>query len=156
MPDMLNHMLQGFAVAFTFINVLFVLIGAFIGMMVGIIPGFGASAAIAILLPMTLSLDPTTAIIMLAGIYYGSMYGGATTSILINTPGDSAAVATTLDGYPMTMQGKAGQALVTQALASFVGGTIGVLSVCLVSGSCFTEFMRVLTRIRSWRVLICH
>ena len=129
MPDIVVNMMQGFAVAFSPINVILLFIGAFIGMLVGIIPGFGASAAIAILLPMTLSLEPTSAIIMLAGIYYGSMYGGATTSILINTPGDSAAVATTFDGYPMTMQGKAGQALVTQALASFVGGTVGVILV---------------------------
>lgn len=125
--DILQNMIDGFSVAITPMNLLFLLIGAFIGMVVGTIPGFGASAGIAILLPMTLSLDPTTAIIMLAGIYYGSQYGGATTSILINTPGDSAAVATTFDGYPMALQGKAGKALITQAIASFVGGFIGVI-----------------------------
>lgn len=127
MGDILANIVQGFSVALTPINMLLLLAGAFIGMVVGVIPGFGASAAIAILLPLTLSLEPTSAIIMLAGIYYGSQYGGGTTSILINTPGDSAAVATTFDGYPMTRQGRAGEALITQAIASFVGGTIGVI-----------------------------
>lgn len=127
MNETIVNMLQGISVAISPMNMLLLLIGAFIGMIVGIIPGFGASAGIAILLPLTLSLDPTGAIIMLAGIYYGSQYGGATTSILINTPGDSAAVASTFDGYPLTQQGKAGKALITQAIASFVGGTIGVI-----------------------------
>ncbi|HEY4553773.1 MAG TPA: tripartite tricarboxylate transporter permease [Bacillaceae bacterium] len=127
MSEILSNLSQGFSVAFTFTNILLLLLGAFIGMIVGIIPGFGASAGIAILLPLTLSLDPTSAIIMLAGIYYGSQYGGATTSILINTPGDSAAVASTFDGYPLTLNGEAGKALIVQALASFVGGTIGVI-----------------------------
>lgn len=127
MNELINNMISGFSVALSPMNILLLLIGAFIGMIVGIIPGFGASAGIAILLPLTLSLEPTGAIIMLAGIYYGSQYGGATTSILINTPGDSAAVVSTFDGYPMTLQGKAGKALITQAVASFVGGTIGVI-----------------------------
>ena len=127
MSEILFNMSEGFSVAFSPFNILLLFVGAFIGMVVGVIPGFGASAAIAILLPLSLSLDPTSAIILLAGIYYGSMYGGATTSILINTPGDSAAVVTTFDGYEMTKQGKAGEALVTQALASFFGGTLGVI-----------------------------
>lgn len=127
MSEILINISQGFSVAFSPINILLLFIGAFIGVIVGIIPGFGASAAIAILLPLSLSLDPTSAIILLAGIYYGSMYGGATTSILINTPGDSAAVVTTFDGYQMTKQGLAGKALVVQAISSFVGGTIGVI-----------------------------
>lgn len=122
-----DHLLLGFSIAVTPTNLLFVTIGAFIGMIVGIIPGFGPSAGIAILLPLTFSLNPTTAIIMLAGIYYGSMYGGTITSILINTPGESATVASTLDGYPLAKQGRAGPALVMQAVASFIGGTLGVI-----------------------------
>lgn len=120
-------MITGFEIAVTPVNIIVLFAGAVIGMVIGIIPGFGASAALAILLPLTMGLDPTSAIIMLAGIYYGSMYGGATTSILINTPGDSAAVVTAFEGYPLTKQGKASKALIVQALASFVGGTIGVI-----------------------------
>jgi putative tricarboxylic transport membrane protein len=125
--ELLTNLAQGFEVAVTPINILFLTIGAFVGMIVGIFPGFGPSAGIAILLPLTFSLEPTTAIIMLAGIYYGSMYGGTITSILINTPGESATVASTLDGYPLAKQGRAGPALVMQAVASFIGGTIGVI-----------------------------
>ncbi|MBP1933892.1 tripartite tricarboxylate transporter permease [Ammoniphilus resinae] len=128
--DLLSNLALGFSVAVTPLNLLFVTVGAFIGMLVGVIPGFGPSAGIAILLPITLSLDPTSAIIMLAGIYYGSMYGGTITSILINTPGESATVASTLDGYPLARQGRAGPALVMQAIASFVGGTVGVILIC--------------------------
>jgi putative tricarboxylic transport membrane protein len=128
--DLFANLMTGFEVAITPINMLFLVIGAFVGMIVGIFPGFGPSAGIAILLPMTFTLEPTTAIIMLAGIYYGSMYGGTITSILINTPGESATVASTLDGYPLAKQGRAGPALVMQAVASFVGGTIGVILIC--------------------------
>ncbi|GAB7388621.1 tripartite tricarboxylate transporter permease [Bacillaceae bacterium] len=128
--EILSDLLLGFSVAVTPVNILFLIIGAFVGMIVGIIPGFGPSAGIAILLPLTFSLEPTTAIIMLAGIYYGSMYGGTITSILINTPGESATVASTFDGYPLARQGRAGPALVMQAIASFVGGTIGVILIC--------------------------
>lgn len=135
MNEILNNMITGFSVAMSPMNLFLLFVGAFIGMIVGIIPGFGASAGIAILLPLTLSLDPTGAIIMLAGIYYGSMYGGATTSILINTPGDSAAVVSTFDGYPLAQQGKAGKALITQAIASFVGGTIGVILIFTLAPS---------------------
>lgn len=125
----LDNIMLGLSVAFTPMNLLFLIIGAFLGMVVGIIPGFGPTAGIAILLSLTFTLDPTTAIIMLAGIYYGSMYGGATTSILINTPGESAAIATTFDGYPLAKKGRVGPAFVMQAVASFIGGTIAVILV---------------------------
>ncbi|PSW08314.1 transporter, partial [Photobacterium rosenbergii] len=95
---MIDNLSFGLSVAFTPTNMLFLLIGAFVGMVVGLFPGFGPAAGIAILIPMTFGLNPTTAIIMLSGIYYGSMYGGTITSILINTPGESATVASTLDG----------------------------------------------------------
>lgn len=128
--DTLSNLMLGFSVAFTPTNMLFLVIGAFVGMIVGMIPGFGPSAGIAILLSLTYSLEPTTAIIMLAGIYYGAMYGGTITSILINTPGESATVASTFDGYPLAKKGRAGPALVMQAVASFIGGTIGVILIC--------------------------
>jgi putative tricarboxylic transport membrane protein len=102
-------------------------------MLVGIIPGFGPSAALAILLPVTFGMDPTSAVIMLAAIYYAAMYGGTITSILLNTPGESSAVASTFDGYPLAQQGRAGPALVMQAVASFVGGTIGVILITLLA-----------------------
>ena len=127
MTEIISNLQLGFSVALTPTNILFLVIGAFVGMVIGMFPGFGPAAGIAILLPLTFGLDPTTAIIMLAGIYYGSMYGGATTSILINTPGEAAAVATTLDGYPLARQGRAGPAFVMQAIASFIGGTIAVI-----------------------------
>ncbi|MDQ0338092.1 putative tricarboxylic transport membrane protein [Caldalkalibacillus uzonensis] len=117
----------GLSVVLTPTNLFFLMVGAFVGMVVGIIPGFGPTAGIAILLSLTFTLDPTTAIIMLAGIYYGSMYGGTITSILINTPGESATVASTFDGYPLAQKGRVGPALVMQAFASFIGGTIGVI-----------------------------
>jgi putative tricarboxylic transport membrane protein len=102
-------------------------------MMVGIIPGFGPSAALAILLPVTFGMEPTGAVIMLAAIYYAAMYGGSITSILLNTPGESSSVASTFDGYPLARQGRAGPALVMQAVASFVGGTIGVILITLLA-----------------------
>ncbi|MBY5924421.1 MULTISPECIES: tripartite tricarboxylate transporter permease [Halomonas] len=125
--ELFSNLGMGLAVAFTPTNLMFLLIGALVGMIVGLFPGFGPAAGIAILLPLTFGLEPTTAIIMLAGIYYGAMYGGTITSILINTPGESATVASTLDGYPLAQNGRAGPALVMQAVASFVGGTSGVL-----------------------------
>ncbi|TBR41986.1 tripartite tricarboxylate transporter permease [Marinomonas agarivorans] len=128
--EILNNLSFGMSVALTTTNLMFLLIGAIVGMIVGLFPGFGPAAGIAILIPLTFGLEPTTAIIMLSGIYYGSMYGGTITSILINTPGESATVASTLDGYPMAQQGRAGPALVMQAIASFVGGTLGVILIC--------------------------
>ncbi|MPW28187.1 tripartite tricarboxylate transporter permease [Agarivorans sp. B2Z047] len=130
LSEMFANLSFGLSVAFTTTNLFFLLVGAFVGMVVGLFPGFGPAAGIAILIPMTFGLDPTTAIILLSGIYYGSMYGGTITSILINTPGESATVASTLDGYPLAKQGRAGPALVMQAIASFVGGTIGVVLIC--------------------------
>ncbi len=103
-----------------------------VGMIVGIIPGFGPSAGLAILLPVTFGMDPIGAVMMLAAIYYGAMYGGTITSILLNTPGESATVASTFDGYPLAQQGRAGPALVMQAVASFVGGTVGVIMITLL------------------------
>ncbi len=131
--DIFDNLLLGFSVAITPINMLYLLAGATIGMIVGIIPGFGPAAGISILLPITFGMDPTGAVMMLSAIYYGSMYGGTITSILLNTPGESATVASTFDGYPLAQQGRAGPALVMQAVASFVGGTVGVILITVLA-----------------------
>ncbi len=136
MEELFSNLSFGLSVALSLNNLLFLVIGVVVGMIVGIFPGFGPAAGIAILIPMTFGLEPTTAIIMLSGIYYGAMYGGTITSILINTPGESATVASTLDGYPLAKNGRAGPALVMQAIASFIGGTIGVVLICA-----FTPFL---------------
>lgn len=129
--DIFSDLAMGMSIAVTPINMLYLLIGAMVGMVVGVIPGFGPSAGLAILLPVTFGMDPVGATMMLAAIYYGSMYGGTITSILLNTPGESATVASTFDGYPLAKNGRAGPALVMQAVASFVGGTVGVIMITI-------------------------
>ncbi|TYB90160.1 tripartite tricarboxylate transporter permease [Oceaniovalibus sp. ACAM 378] len=131
--DIFGDLLMGLSIAITPINLLYLLVGAMVGMVVGVIPGFGPSAGLAILLPVTFGMDPTGAIMMLAAIYYGAMYGGTITSILLNTPGESATVASTFDGYPLAKKGRAGPALVMQAVASFVGGTVGVILITILA-----------------------
>jgi putative tricarboxylic transport membrane protein len=120
-------LLAGFMEAITPFNLLMAAIGVIVGTMVGMLPGLGPTSAIAILLPVTTVLEPTQGIIMLAGIYYGSMYGGSTTAILLNIPGEVSSVPTCLDGYPLAKQGKGGPALGIAAIASFVAGTLGVI-----------------------------
>src|SRR5215211_4914125 len=124
---------QGFLVALSPTNLFFCFIGVLMGTLIGVLPGIGPVSGVAILLPITFTLDPTAAMIMLAGIYYGSMYSGSTTSILINTPGESASVMTCLDGYAMARQGRAGAALGMSAIASFVAGTFSVLGLMLLA-----------------------
>src|ERR687889_619876 len=131
--DLFADLWLGFSTALSPINLVYLLIGTMIGMIVGIIRGFGPSAGIAILLPITFGMDPTGAVVMLAAIYYGSMYGGTITSILLNTPGESATVASTFDGFPMAQQGRAGPALVMQAVASVAGGPGRVIFMTLVA-----------------------
>jgi len=131
--DIFANLLLGLSVAVSPINLVYLFVGVMLGMIVGIIPGFGPAAGIAILLPITFGMDPTGAVIMLAAIYYGSMYGGTITSILLNTPGESSTVASTFDGYPLAQQGRAGPALVMQAVASFVGGTFGVVLITVLA-----------------------
>jgi putative tricarboxylic transport membrane protein len=125
--DVLQHVLNGFSVALQPINLLYVFIGCFLGTVIGVLPGIGPSAGIALLLPITAGMEPTSALIMIAGIYYGAMYGGSTTAILINTPGESGSVMTTIDGYQMAKNGRAGAALAISALASFIAGTLGIV-----------------------------
>jgi putative tricarboxylic transport membrane protein len=124
---------QGFAVALAPQNLFFCFLGVLMGTLIGVLPGLGPVSGVAILLPIVFTLDPTPAMIMLAGIYYGSMYGGSTTSILINTPGESASVMTCLDGYAMARQGRAGAALGMSAIASFIAGTVSVLGLMLLA-----------------------
>ncbi|HZM33232.1 MAG TPA: tripartite tricarboxylate transporter permease [Burkholderiales bacterium] len=131
--DIFGNLLLGLSVAVSPINLAYLFLGVLIGMIVGIIPGFGPAAALAVLLPVTFGMEPTSAVIMLAAIYYGSQYGGTITSILLNTPGESSSVAATFDGYPLAQQGRAGPALVMQAVASFVGGTLGVILISVLA-----------------------
>jgi putative tricarboxylic transport membrane protein len=131
--DSLHGIIHGLMVAGQPINLLYTLVGVFIGTMISHLPGIGPSAGIALLIPITFGMNPTTALIMLAGIYYGCMYGGAVTAILINTPGDAAAVMTTLDGYPLARQGRAGAALSIAAISSFIAGTLGVTALTFVA-----------------------
>ena len=123
--DSFQFLLEGFATAATPVNLLLALLGVVIGTAVGVLPGIGPAMTVALLLPVTYELEPTSAMIMLAGIFYGGMYGGSTTSILLNTPGESASVVTALEGNQMAKSGRAAQALATAALGSFVAGTIG-------------------------------
>ncbi len=123
----LAHLGSGFAMALSPVNLLMALVGAFLGTVVGVLPGLGPTSAIAILIPLTSVLPPTPAIIMMAGIFYGAMYGGSTTSILLNIPGEVASVPTCLDGYPLAQQGRGGPALGIAAIGSFVAGTLGVV-----------------------------
>jgi putative tricarboxylic transport membrane protein len=125
--DLLSNLFTGFTVALTWQNLLFCGLGVLFGQLVGVLPGIGAPTAIALLLPLTFTMSPTTAIIMLAGIYYGVAYGGTITSVLINVPGESSTVMTTLDGYQMALQGRAGPALSIAALGSFIAGTASVV-----------------------------
>ena len=125
--DVLVNLMSGFAIALQPINLFYALVGAILGTVTGILPGLGPTAAMAILLCFTVGLEPTSAIIMFSGIYYGAMYGGSTTSILLNIPGEAASVVTCIDGYKMAQKGRAGAALTVAAVGSFVAGTISII-----------------------------
>ena len=131
--DVFNNLAIGFAVALTPINLLYCFLGSFIGTAIGVLPGIGPPATIALLLPVTYGIPATSAIILLAGIFYGAMYGGSTTSILLNIPGEAASVVTCLDGYQMARQGRAGAALAISAFGSFIAGTLGVVGLMLLA-----------------------
>ncbi len=125
--DLLNNLALGFSVAFTLQNLLYAFFGAMLGTLIGVLPGLGPVVTIAMLLPSIYALDATPALIMLAGIYYGAQYGGSTTAILINVPGESSSVVTAIDGYQMARQGRAGAALAAAGLGSFFAGSVGTL-----------------------------
>lgn len=129
---MLDGFLIGITTAFSFVNLLMVIGGCIIGTFIGMLPGLGPMSIIAIMIPVAISIgDPSAAIILLAGVYYGAVFGGSTSSILINAPGVASTVATSFDGYPMTRQGKAGKALTIAAISSFIGGTVGAILLIL-------------------------
>jgi len=132
----MDLLLSGFATALSWSNLVYCLIGVTVGMLVGVLPGLGPTTGTAVLLPLTFGMEPISAIIMLAGIYYGAMYGGSTTSILLNTPGESSSVVTTLDGYQMARQGKAGSALAIAAIGSFVAGLIALVGLVFCRNPC--------------------
>src|SRR4249919_1554886 len=128
-----SQLLNGFAVALTPINLMWCLVGTTLGTAIGVLPGLGPALTIALLLPITFKVEPTAAFILFAGIYYGAMYGGSTTTILLNTPGESASIATALEGNKMAKRGRAGPALATSAIGSFVAGTIATILLTLLA-----------------------
>lgn len=131
--DLINHLYLGFSVALSPTNLLVCLIGCLGGTLIGVLPGIGPVTTIALMLPLTFYLEPVSGLIMLAGIFYGAQYGGSTTAILVNMPGETSAVVTALDGYAMAQQGRAGPALTTAALVSLFAGIISTLVICLAA-----------------------
>jgi putative tricarboxylic transport membrane protein len=131
--DILDNLIMGFSIAVTPFNLLMATAGVIIGTLIGALPGIGPVSGVALLLPLTFGMPPTSAIIMLAALYAGSMYGGTITSVLINTPGESASVVTCIDGYQMALQGRAGPALGVAAIGSFIAGTVGVVLLMTMS-----------------------
>lgn len=129
--ELLSNLSLGLSTALTAVNLLYCFAGVFLGTLIGVLPGLGPTATIAMLLPITFTLPPVSALIMLSGIYYGSQYGGSTTSILVNVPGEAASVVTALDGYQMARKGRAGVALATAAVGSFFAGTVATLLLAL-------------------------
>lgn len=131
--DSLSGLMQGFTVAMTAQNLMFVVLGVVIGTVIGILPGLGPTATIALLLPFTYDIEPASAIILMAGVYYGSMYGGTITSVLLQIPGEAASAITAIDGYQMTRQGRAGPALGISAIGSFIGGTVSIIGLIFIA-----------------------
>ncbi|MCW5603422.1 MAG: tripartite tricarboxylate transporter permease [Burkholderiales bacterium] len=129
--ETLTHIINGFAVCLQPINLWYTFVGVFLGTIIGILPGIGPSATIALLIPITYGMEPTSALIMMAGVYYGARYGGSTTAILIRTPGEASSVMTSIDGYEMARKGRAGAALAVSAIGSFIAGTIGIIALTL-------------------------
>jgi putative tricarboxylic transport membrane protein len=131
--ELLSHLAMGFSVACSFQNLFYAFVGCFLGTLIGVLPGIGPIATIAMLLPATFDLEPTAGLIMLSGIYYGSQYGGSTTAILVNLPGEISSVVTCLDGYQMARKGRAGAALTVAALGSLFAGTVGTLVIAVLA-----------------------
>ena len=131
--ESLTDLLYGFSIAIRPENLFFCFLGCLVGTLIGVLPGIGATAGLALLLPLTFHLSSSTGIIMLAGIYYGAMYGGSTTSILVNIPGEGASLVTCFDGYQMARMGRAGPALGIAAIGSFIAGTAGVIVLMFVA-----------------------
>src|SRR5437763_15073389 len=138
-----DQLLGGFAVALSWKGLLYCFIGCLWGTVVGVMPGLGPLAGMTLLLPLTFGLDPTFGIIMLTGIFYGAMYGGSTTSILLRIPGEAASVVTCMDGHEMAKRGRAGPALVISAVGSFIGGTFSVIGLMLFAPSLARVMLQV-------------
>ncbi len=130
--DVIQHLIIGFSVALSWSNLLFCLIGAILGTLIGVLPGVGPLVTISMLLPFTYTLGPTTAMIMLAGIFYGAQYGGSTTAILMRIPGEASSIITSIDGYKMARNGRAGKALAVSAIGSFIAGTIATAAIAFI------------------------
>ena len=141
--ELWQQLLTGFATAATPINLMWAFVGCFIGTAVGVLPGIGPALTVAMLLPITANVPVTASMIMFAGIYYGAMYGGSTTSILLNTPGESSSVMTAIEGNKMAKSGRAAQALATAAIGSFIAGTIGTLCVAFFTPFLATQAVKV-------------
>ena len=133
METIFTNLMHGFTVAMTPMNIFWVTFGGVLGTIIGMLPGLGPATGVAVLLPLTFTMGPTAALITMCGVYYGAMYGGSRSSILINTPGDGAAIASAFDGYPMTLNGRAEAALAISAIASFIGGTISTIAMTFVA-----------------------
>ena len=129
--DLLHGLTYGLSVSLQPANLLACFVGVFVGTLIGVLPGIGPVATMSLLLPITFTMSPTASIIMMAGIYYGAMYGGSTTSILVNIPGEAASVVTCIDGYQMARQGRAGPALAIAAIGSFIAGTFGTMLIAV-------------------------
>ena len=142
MLETLQLLGQGFAVALTPTNLLFSLVGVLLGQIIGALPGIGPSLGMVLLLPISFGLAPVTAIIMLSGIMYGAMYGGTLTSVLINVPGESSSVMTTVEGYPLAQQGRAGAALSVAAVGSFIAGTVSIVALIFAAIAISTFALR--------------
>ncbi|MCE2946242.1 MAG: tripartite tricarboxylate transporter permease [bacterium] len=151
--DLIDNLWLGFTVAVTWVNLLFCLIGVLVGTLIGVLPGLGPVTTIAMLLPITYYLEPVTALIMLAGIFYGSQYGGSTTSILLNMPGEASSVVTCLDGHQMAKNGRAGAALAVAAIGSFIGGTVATL---IVAGAAIyiADFVKTFTSVEYFSLMV--
>jgi len=131
--ELINNLSLGFSVSLTPANLLFCLIGVAIGTAIGVLPGLGPTATLSLLLPITFQMTPVSAIIMLSGIYYGAMYGGSITSILIRIPGEAASVVTCIDGHEMAKRGRAGPALGMSAFASFIAGIVSTIGIAVAA-----------------------
>jgi TctA family transporter len=151
--DLIDNLWLGFTVAVSWTNLLFCLIGVLVGTLIGVLPGLGPVTTIAMLLPITYYLEPVTALIRLAGIFYGSQYGGSTTSILLNMPGEASSVVTCLDGHQMARNGRAGAALAVSAIGSFIGGTVATL---IVAGAAIyiADFVKTFTSVEYFSLMV--
>ncbi|KDE39948.1 Tricarboxylate transport membrane protein TctA [Nitrincola lacisaponensis] len=131
--ESLSNLIYGFSIALDPVNLMYVFIGVFAGTLIGMLPGLGPISALALMIPITFNLNPATGLILMAGVYYGAIFGGSTSSILLNAPGVAGTVATSFDGYPMAQKGMAGKALAIAAYASFVGGTVSIIGLMLIA-----------------------